>query len=228
MVTNWKKIFVKCLVNYWKITGKRLEIEQNGLINFDHSGAYCYPGDLETLSERKFCLFRVRNDISPGFSLTTAAGVHRQQKEQTAGTHGGTLWAVCSASGVSKALFALYCKKLNFLRDIRDFDSYISYKGFFAFWRKMSKSLERFRTVALFVLSCKKSNFLCDICDFDSYISYRGRIAFYSSSHPSSLNRSCSCSCRICSTCRRSAAVNISCRSAARRSALLHFRYAFL
>lgn len=130
MVTNWKKIFVKCLVNYWKITGKRLETEQNGLINFDHSGAYFYPGDLETLSERKFCLFLVRNDISPGFSLTTAAGVHRQQKEQTAGTHGGTLWAVCSASGVSIALFALYCKKLNFLRDICDFDSYISYRGF--------------------------------------------------------------------------------------------------
>jgi hypothetical protein len=36
MVTNWKKIFVKCLVNYWKITGKRLEIEQNGHIDFDH------------------------------------------------------------------------------------------------------------------------------------------------------------------------------------------------
>lgn len=57
MVTNWKKIFVKCLVNYWKITGKRLETEQNGLIDFDISGAYFYPGDLETLSERKFADF---------------------------------------------------------------------------------------------------------------------------------------------------------------------------
>ena len=76
--------------------------------------------------------------------------------------------------GQSIALFALYCKKLNFLRDIRDFDSYISYKGFFAFWRKMSKFLERSRTVVLFVLSCKKLNFLRDIRDFDSYISYKG------------------------------------------------------
>ena len=28
-------------------------------------------------------------------------------------------------------LFVLSCKKLDFLRDICDFDSYISYKGFF-------------------------------------------------------------------------------------------------
>ena len=53
MVTNWKKIFVKYLVNYWKITGKRLETEQNGLINFDRRRAYFYPRDSETLSERK-------------------------------------------------------------------------------------------------------------------------------------------------------------------------------
>lgn len=77
-------------------------MEQNGLINFEHSGAYFYPGDLETLSERKFADFGRKNDILPGFSLITAAGFHRQQKEQTAGTHGGTLWAVCSASVVSK------------------------------------------------------------------------------------------------------------------------------
>jgi hypothetical protein len=36
MATNWKKIFAKRLINHWKITGKRLETEQNGLINFDH------------------------------------------------------------------------------------------------------------------------------------------------------------------------------------------------
>lgn len=75
-------------------------MEQNGLINFDHSGAYFYPGNLETLSERKFADFGRKNDRRRGFSLITAAGFHRQQKEQTAGTHGGTLWAVCSASGV--------------------------------------------------------------------------------------------------------------------------------
>ena len=30
-------------------------------------------------------------------------------------------------------LFVLSCKKSNFLRDICDFDSYISYKGYFTF-----------------------------------------------------------------------------------------------
>ena len=30
-------------------------------------------------------------------------------------------------------LFVLSCKKSNFLRDICDFDSYISYKGYFMF-----------------------------------------------------------------------------------------------
>lgn len=154
--------------------------------------------------------------------MTTAAGFHRQQKGRQPGTHGRFFVGVASCVRCqSIALFALYCKKLNFLRDIRDFDSYISYGGFFAFWRKMSKFLERSRTVVLFVLSCKKLDFLRDICDFYSYISYRGKIAFYSISHSSSSNCFCSrsCSCRICSTCRRSAAVSMLCRSAARFSA---------
>lgn len=66
------------------------------------SGAYFYPEVPETLSERKSADFCQKMTSCRGFSLITAAGFHRQQKEQTAGTHGGTLWAVCSASVVSK------------------------------------------------------------------------------------------------------------------------------
>ena len=88
----------KLLENNWK----RLEMEQNGLINFDHSGAYFYPGDLETLSERKFADFGRKNDRRRGFSLITAAGSHRQQQGRQPGTHGGFLWGWRPASVVSK------------------------------------------------------------------------------------------------------------------------------
>lgn len=66
------------------------------------SGAYFYPEDLETLSERKSADFCQKNDILPGFSLTTAAGFHRQQKGRQPGTHGGFLWGWRPASVVSK------------------------------------------------------------------------------------------------------------------------------
>lgn len=58
------------------------------LLTLTTSGAYFYPGASETLSERKFADFGRKNDRRRGLSLITAAGSHRQQKEQTAGTHG--------------------------------------------------------------------------------------------------------------------------------------------
>lgn len=66
------------------------------------SGVYFYPGDPETLSERKSADFCRKNDILPGLSLTTAAGIHRQQRGRQPGTHGGTLWGWRPASVVSK------------------------------------------------------------------------------------------------------------------------------
>lgn len=66
------------------------------------SGAYFYPGDLETLSERKFADFGRKMTAAGDFSLTTAAGSHRQQKGRQPGTHGGTLWGWRPASVVSK------------------------------------------------------------------------------------------------------------------------------
>ena len=104
MVTNWKKILVKCLVNYWKITGKRLETEQNGLIDFDISGAYFYLGALKPPGFRKIRDFQPENDLSPGISLD-----YRRRLSQTAtGTPAGNPWAglcgVClSASGRDRA-----------------------------------------------------------------------------------------------------------------------------
>ena len=102
MITNWKKIFVKYLVNYWKITGKRLETEQNGLIDFDISGAYFYLGALKPPVFAKFGIFSPKMTFRRGFPLTTAAGSHRQQKGRQPGTHGGSLWGWRPASVVSK------------------------------------------------------------------------------------------------------------------------------
>jgi hypothetical protein len=95
MVTNWKKISVKCLVNYWKITGKRLETEQNGLFDFDISGAYFYLGALKPPGFRKIRDFQPENDLSPGISLD-----YRRRLSQTALRQadrepmGGSLWGL--------------------------------------------------------------------------------------------------------------------------------------
>ena len=102
MVMNWKKIFVKCLVNYWKITGKRLETEQNGLIDFDISGAYFYLGALKPPGFRKIRDFQPENDLSPGISLD-----YRRRLSQTAqGTPAGNPWAGLCGGGVLRPLSA--------------------------------------------------------------------------------------------------------------------------
>lgn len=68
------------------------------LLTLTTSRAYFYPGAPEMLSERKFADFGRKNDRRRGFSLTTAAGSHRQQKGRQPGTHGGTLWGWRPAS----------------------------------------------------------------------------------------------------------------------------------
>lgn len=62
------------------------------------------------------------------------------------------------------------------LRDICDFDSYISYRVICARWRKMSNFLGFPRKIVLFVLNCKNLKILRDFCDFGSYISYGGSL----------------------------------------------------
>ena len=74
------------------------------------------------------------------------------------------------------ALFVLSCKKIKFLRDICDFNSYISYGVICARWRKMSNFLGFPRKIVLFVLNCKNLKILRDFCDFGSYISYGGSL----------------------------------------------------
>lgn len=89
MVTNWKKIFVKCLVNYWKITGKRLETEQNGLIDFDISGAYFYLGALKPPGFRKIRDFQPENDLSPGILLDYCRRLSQTAKRADSGNPWG-------------------------------------------------------------------------------------------------------------------------------------------
>lgn len=80
------------MVNYWKITGKRLETEQNGLIDFDISGAYFYLGALKPPGFRKIRDFQPENDLSPGILLDYCRRLSANSvKTRRPGTHGGFL-----------------------------------------------------------------------------------------------------------------------------------------
>lgn len=138
------KMSGKSLVNHWKKTGNGTKWTYR---------LWPSPGHISTLEIRKRSL-SVNLPIfaekwpSPGILLDYCRRLSQTAKRTSAGNPWGHFVGVTSCVRCqSIALFALYCKKLNFLRDIRDFDSYISYRGDFCIFgekcRNLSKCLER-------------------------------------------------------------------------------------